>query len=99
MFWGVRAHWGGGGFQAVELRLSCHICISPCLSDRCTWMPHRLPICYETMVTIAHLWGAMLPRSSLSDMKEIISGARKGTVIKENISAFMALEFALRQQL
>lgn len=82
-----------------ELRFLCHICILLCLSDRCTWMPHRLPICYETMVTIAHLWGAMLPRSSLSDMKEIISGARKGTVIKENISAFMALEFALRQQL
>ena len=59
------------------------------LSDRCTWTLHRLPICYETMVTIAHLQGAVLPRSSVSDMKEIISGARKGSPITENISAFM----------
>lgn len=59
------------------------------LSDRCTWTPHQLPICYETMVTIAHLQGAVLPRSSVSDMKEIISGARKGSPITENISAFM----------
>ena len=59
------------------------------LSDRCTWTPHRLPICYETMVTIAHLQGAVLPRSLASDMKEIISGARKGSLITENISAFM----------
>lgn len=95
---GCRAHLcmcsvpgGGGGREGPRIwTWAClpHLCVAP-LSDRCTWTPHRLPICYETMVTIAHLQGAVLLRSSISDMKEIISGARKGSLITENISAFM----------
>lgn len=51
-------------------------------------MPHRLPICYETMVTIAHLQGAGLLGSSLSDMKEVNFRGQKRISDKRKHSSF-----------
>lgn len=60
------------------------------VSGKCTWTPpHQLPICYEALVTIWSLWGALLQFKWVSDREKTISGANNAAQMK-NVLIFEA---------